>query len=389
MSVSDSTDRRTDADPIEAQAAPDQQQDDAEEQQEEDYLAEPSVLSAWLRESSSWMISAMVHMILVIVLGLLSVGLGDETGAPIILSASADVDNEEIEEAMDDFESDFEVEEAEALPVQNQEMGIAAIGDMAAEAPVNDMGTVAALDAANPMTDLGTLFGAEGQGFADAGAGMGGATFFGVKTGGRRFIFIVDGSKSMNANGWEFCKRELVYTVRRMKPEQYFYVFLFADKPYGMFGPSDAEAQMIKATPENMQRLERWLVNFDLVLGTRPKTSMELAMAMRPDAIYFLTDGQLGDDTAAYLKRENKVEDLYEGMKPKTPVHTFAFFSDAGAETLKKIADENGGIFKYVEKPLGYKAPKKPMGPGQPGTRPNQAPGNKPKKQAGNKKKKT
>ena len=146
-----------------------------------------------------------------------------------------------------------------------------------------------------------------------------------------------------------------------MKPEQYFYVFLFADKPYAMFGNNYPESGLVRATPENIARLERWLFNFELVLGTKPLSSVKQALQMHPDAIYFLTDGKIQDDTEGHLKRENKIDDLSDGPKTKVAVHTIGFFTLDGAEVLKRIADENGGSFRYVAKPAGYKPAKKQM----------------------------
>jgi hypothetical protein len=315
-----------------------------------------SSFSRWFETSSGWLGSAVVHMVVVIVLGLLSINLPEKTLPGIFLNTTMDVeDPNDVIDPVSDVVADVEIEEAEAISVRLAEMGMAAIGELVSDLTVDEVGTVDIFDAADPIAELGALLGDDGRGFAMEGTGKGGAMFFGVKAGGNRFAFIVDGSMSMNKNGWEFCKQELIYAVRRMKPDQYFYVFLFASVPYPMFGEKDPESMPVKATPDNISRLERWLARYELHLGTKPRESIEKALDMYPDAIYFLTDGKIQDDTEAYLKSHNRIDDLYDRNKSRAAVHTIGFFTLDGAEVLKRIADDNNGTFRYVAEPPGYK----------------------------------
>ena len=71
---------------------------------------------------------------------------------------------------------------------------------------------------------------------ANVGIDTGGAEFFGVKSTGSRFVFVVDGSNSMGrGTKWDDCKREMMASVNKLSPKQFFYVYLFARNSYRMF----------------------------------------------------------------------------------------------------------------------------------------------------------
>jgi hypothetical protein len=74
-----------------------------------------------------------------------------------------------------------------------------------------------------------------------------------------------------------------------------------------------------------------------------PASSLELAMAFQPDAIFLLSDGELRDNSLALLRLQNQKDG-----KPIIPINTIHLFSDDGKETLETLAKENGGSFTAV-----------------------------------------
>ena len=82
---------------------------------------------------------------------------------------------------------------------------------------------------------------------------------------------------------------------------------------------------------------------------------MRLALMLRPDAVFLLSDGEFDDPTRDFLLGEN-LRELDDGTRePRVPVHTIGFYSPAAAAALAPIAAENGGEFRYV----GRKAPRR------------------------------
>ena len=67
---------------------------------------------------------------------------------------------------------------------------------------------------------------------------------------------------------------------------------------------------------------------------------MRRALATEPEMIYFLTDGEFDPGIAEKLDHWN--EDR------RVRIFTIAFFNQARAALLERIAREHGGEFKFV-----------------------------------------
>jgi len=116
---------------------------------------------------------------------------------------------------------------------------------------------------------------------------------------------------------------------------------------------------MVRATPQNIQRLKYWMEDVELELKTNPYDAMEFAMKLMPDAIYVLSDGAFTDGgrTVKWLKKENLIEDDLDGTKPVVTIHTIGFYTEDNG-TLKQMAETYGGTYRFVPKPPN--APKRP-----------------------------
>ncbi|MFQ5490233.1 MAG: hypothetical protein ACE5GE_05880, partial [Phycisphaerae bacterium] len=74
--------------------------------------------------------------------------------------------------------------------------------------------------------------------------------------------------------------------------------------------------------------------------STDPIPAMRRALAVKPDLIYFLTDGDFDPLLIEVLADWNQ--------KQKVRIFTIAYVSQAGSVLLEQIARENGGEFKFV-----------------------------------------
>jgi len=171
--------------------------------------------------------------------------------------------------------------------------------------------------------------------------GPGGTTFFGVSARGRRIGYVVDVSASMESGGrlW-VALAELKRSLAGLPDYAWFFVALFSSE--AVIPPFQRSWQ--RATPEDLARMQRWL---DLEVstggGTRPAAAFERLFALDPppDAIFFLTDGEVPPDTPALVRRLN-------GPGRGTVVNTVAFGTEAGREMLEQIARDSEGIFRFV-----------------------------------------
>jgi hypothetical protein len=303
----------------------------------------------------SWAVSMIVHMIVVIVLALCTVEpkIADNL---IVLEASYKDPTEDL------FEEPLRTIEFEA-PTEHRFAAIEAPGDVG----VADFGnasevssTLASLDEGDlnigeGIGEVGQLFGTEGTGMAAAGAGSGGAEFFGVKATGKRFVFIVDSSKSMRNGKFEAACEELFYAVQRLKSDQYFYVIFFDQNAARMtFAPKEEpEDTYAQATTANINKLQKWMKTIELEGQTVPHDAFVFARKLSPDAIYLLTDGEFTDGGRSedYLRASNLYKDPEVGLVPKSVVHTIGFWDPDGESTLRTIAKEHQGTYRFVARP--------------------------------------
>ncbi len=283
--------------------------------------------------SGGYLVSMIVNCLAMIVLGIWY--LPPETVAdrnPLMALAPDEI--QEIERLEEEL---IEIEELQGFDISVEDPGLADLGEMPGiDAPeYSDFSS----DLSNLVTDPGAPFGLDGDGWATAGDGRGGAEFYGVRARGRRFVFIVDNSLSMNNGRFESACYELVKTVDRMERDQEFYVFFFSDTAYGLFYPNAARS-LVPATQANKQRLQAWLYLVELVLKTNAHSAVEEALRMNPDAIYILTDGAFTDDTARFLMK----------LEPgRTAIHTVGMEIEGKAEkTLQDIAARHHGSYRHV-----------------------------------------
>ena len=173
-----------------------------------------------------------------------------------------------------------------------------------------------------------------------SGGGFAGTTFFGTRGTGRRFAFIVDKSGSMNAPGkMERAMRELMRSVGALPDHAQFRVLLFDTR--AVVFPDRGFA---RARESEVGRLDRWLGDKLPVGGTTPMVAFDRVMGegTPPDAIFFMTDGEIGrDDPAAIIRRVG-------GRDGTVPVHCVAFGDPRASEQLAEIARATGGQHRFV-----------------------------------------
>jgi len=291
----------------------------------------------------SWLVSTLFHLVVFVILALCSFRIAQEDSAVAIIS-SRDVTDSEFEEIDDSFDLEVEpIEDLSALPSEMPDPGLANLGEIASvdTTPLADVGSMAA---PTSLADIGAPFGSTGTGLASSGMGDGGATFFGKRSSGRRFVFVVDNSNSMTKGRFETALHELVETVKKLGPEQEFYVLFFSDTAYPLFHPQPVSSY-VKATPENKLKLRKWLTYVELCLRTDAAEAVEAALKLRPDAVYLLGDGEFTDNTVAVVKK----------LKDKVPIHTLGMeINPRGERDMRAISDATGGTYRAVAaNPLG------------------------------------
>ena len=299
--------------------------------------------NGWLgtRQVPAWAISMLVHLVLLLVLGLITLA------APSVADYAIIVASEEGEEPLEqmaeiDLSEDLENMEnlspsLDAPSISESEMSELTLATNVAD--VSDIGPQAVEH--DSVSQINAIFSEDGTAMESLSDKVGKmtASFFGSKAKGRRFVFVVDNSNSMQRGRFHTAVNELVRTIEQMEADQYFYVIFFSDTAYPLFWPSPV-SQLVPATRKNKERLQQWLYTVELCLQTRGSEAMQRALSLRPDAIYVLGDGAFTDNTAKQLTLPHN---------RRTPIFTLGMqVSDKGKTQLTQIAKANNGTYRLV-----------------------------------------
>jgi len=172
--------------------------------------------------------------------------------------------------------------------------------------------------------------------------GGAGTSFFGISSKGRRFAYIVDRSASMGQmNKMVVAKEELLRSVQSLPDYAYFFVLLFSNEDEVQAPPM--QRGWMQARGSVLRRFERWLRDVGANGGTYPRRAFRqvFSLDVRPDVVFFLTDGEIPDFSAAEIVEMNS-------RGRRVVINTIAFGERSSQELLKQIAADSGGLYRYV-----------------------------------------
>lgn len=215
------------------------------------------------------------------------------------------------------------------VPAPTMDMGV---GDESAPG----MGELSDIGAIGGGGDVGGV----GSGLGGAGGGGGGASFFGVEASGNRFVFIVDVSGSMEYGGKiDELRRQLTRSITNLLETSEFWVIGFSDGPQPMGGKTDWSDGSATSKRTALRQVEVLATGG----GTEPRGAFQMAFSIRPrpDAIYFMTDGEFDPNIPAELAVMNRSLHI--------PIHTICFATEASEALMKKIATESKGTYRFVK----------------------------------------
>lgn len=174
-----------------------------------------------------------------------------------------------------------------------------------------------------------------GNGRGNGRQGGDGKSFFGMGAEGKSFVYVLDCSLSMNhphdsdaKTRFRKMKMELANSLSHLRPEQEFFIIFFNHEAIPM--PAD---RLVSAAPENQEYFLNWVEQVPAFGDTDPTAALAMALRLRPDVIYFLTDGCFS----------GPANDIVKGIQQsRTTIHTFVFETvltekqQAGLELLRQ-----------------------------------------------------
>jgi von Willebrand factor type A domain len=306
------------------------------------------IWAARFSEVNSLLASAVCHLTALVALGLVVAAQHtNSSDVPLALDISGESDLPAGDDVVlqDVAPVGAAGDDAEAIaPVRLFDVSAMPSGEVAGIGGGNagTIGAVTGMASVESGTDgpqLGELGGGGGGGGGGTGwSGKAATKFFGVDGYGQKFVYVVDCSGSMRDNGkFERAVYELLQSIEQLQDDQQYYIIFYNHQSY----PMEAKG-LVRATPEQFEKTRDWVQHARPQGGTVPQPALLKALAMKPDAIYFLSDGLFDPDTARVVRTANR------GKARHIPIHTIAFVNREAEELMYTIARNSDGKYRYV-----------------------------------------
>ncbi len=189
-----------------------------------------------------------------------------------------------------------------------------------------------------------------GGGFGGAGRSVGRAGMWGKFVVANSIVYVVDFSGSIIV-AVDDLRRELKRSISGLRESQAFNVIVFYSIGDNFKSESFA-SRLQPATPDVRERFFEWIDRKSPDGSTQPLSSVKRGLRMRPEAIFFFSDGYFDDRV---------VDEIQDANRGKSKIYCFVFdelllqhMSDLpprltdGARRLARIAEDNGGSSMVV-----------------------------------------
>ena len=171
---------------------------------------------------------------------------------------------------------------------------------------------------------------------------------FGVTGVGSKFVYVFDRSGSMSefhGRPLAAAKAELLASLDELEDVHQFQIIFYNNEP-AVFNPAGQSPQMWWANDRGKTLARRFVASITAVGGTEHMDALTMALGMRPDILFLLTDAnepQLSAQQLQEIRRQNS---------GTTAIHIIEFGYQAASTRdnfLKRLARQNGGRHAYVE----------------------------------------
>lgn len=162
---------------------------------------------------------------------------------------------------------------------------------------------------------------------------------------GRSFVFLLDRSKSMGSGGLgvlDIAGTELTKAVGNLKPHHTFQILGYNSKT----SPMKAR-RLLAATSEHKAAVPKFIQDMVAFGKTEHEFALMAAISYRPDVIVLLSDG---DDFGGM--NDLKLKKIRQNLRGAAQIHCVQFGlgpAKAAVGFMQKLADQNGGTFRYVD----------------------------------------
>jgi len=277
--------------------------------------------------------SAIVNATVMIVLSLLTVGAG-RTTRPIELSMLEGKPETEVVVDLSQ-ELDLEIETDNFAAVIEEEI------DIPNEAPALDDHFYEEMNfstlTAGTASELAKLMAASGTQTGETrSGGKNSVRYYGQEYAARDVVYIVDASGSMRGPRFARACDELLYSLNHLKPSQRFAVLFFSGSDVRAFPNS---SKLHEATQKNLRKARRFVSTTVPSSGTEPANSLVNALRREPDIVFFLSDGEIPEQT---------IFDAQNANTNYVRINTIGFENQFTEILLRELAEQNNGEYRFV-----------------------------------------
>ena len=193
---------------------------------------------------------------------------------------------------------------------------------------------------------VGTAMGADTgpRGNGGSGEGKGRTSVFGIQGEGYKFAYVFDRSGSMTGTALEAAKQQLIASLKSLEETHQFQIVFYNDRVQ-RFSPTGEPNKLFFASQRNKNLAEKFIGSRVASGGTNHEQALMLAINLRPDVIFFLTDAnppRLWPGQLAKVRQRAAgitINAIEFGFGPQSEANNF----------LVKLARDNGGKHGYVD----------------------------------------
>jgi hypothetical protein len=170
---------------------------------------------------------------------------------------------------------------------------------------------------------------------------------FGVPGEGSKFVYVFDRSASTGGppyNTLAAAKAQLIASIDGLGPMHQFQIVFYNQTPT-VFTPSQRSWGLCFATPQNKLLARKFIGSITPDGSTNHAEALRVALGLRPDVIFLLTDGdppQLSPEQLETIRRAARgvsINAIEFGVGPQPAADNF----------LLQLARQNAGLYGYLD----------------------------------------
>lgn len=296
----------------------------------------------------SWLISMVLHVVLVLVLGW-SFALTPPEGAAEDRTAQVGI-------VLKLRDGDTELYQDQQQAGATAAAAPSSLEDLLSEQPPSDPSDAlpSSMAVIGPgALEPGGVGTAEGADAGPAGnrslaGGRARTSVFGVEGEGHKFVYVFDRSASMGGpgrNALGAAKAQLIASLGSLEDTHQFQIIFYNEQPR-LFNPTGQPNKLSFATGANKRLAARFAGGILAAGSTEHEAALLAAIRLQPDVIFLLTDA---DEPKLWPRQLDKIRRLTAG---RTSIHAIEF--GFGPQTdddnfLVRLARQNNGRHGYVD----------------------------------------